>query len=671
MRSKFLAVLLTTLLISTGFTTTAQAASTATVNWANTLSTGSTGAVHIVGTGIDSSGNIYAAGYANGAFVDGGTTYTPTGSYDILLVKYNSAGVKQWLKLFGSAASDQAYRMTVSPSGTSYITGTFCGSVTVAPLTAVAPSSTTCDGMLIAVNSSGNGVFFQKFSGASSVTSSGVRADANNNSYVVVTTDSMTTAAAGGGTGLTFTVEGGADFGGPILYKFDSTGTPVWVKPFAKGSGFYGNAIALDGNGDILVGGSFSGTSTFDSLGTFTSSGFSDGYVAKIPANGGAYSNLKVLGGAGHGGTAGIGVTSDGSVVAMVEVTGANVLNGVSYTSAGSSDDLVFKLSGPTWTTAWTTPIASSAIEAMFSLVVDADNRVYVSGGSRGNINFGTAGTSTAFSGAGFDGYMIGIEADGTFAWYKQFLATNFLGVNSFNAGLSVSGNTVVGGGYFTYSQTYGDGVTATVTNTANSGEVVKVTTSAAPVVVSNSNSSSTPPPPPPITIDAVSTADLVLEPGADLLSLQGSNLDSILKVEIDDTVATIKAKTESKIEVQLPELDRGYHDITFFGKTFRVTYVDSLYVKETRTVNLGKLSTLQKRLKSATKTLAEAVNQDWRKLDAPVCQLEINNKTSPAALKRYQKIVAEVCSQLTWRYRIKVVKTTIKNPIAVVLLKG
>jgi hypothetical protein len=377
------------------------------------------------------------------------------------------------------------------------------------------------------------------------------------------------------------------------------------------------------------------------------------------------------LGGAGNANTAGIGVTSDGSVVAMAEVTGANDLNSVTYTSAGSSDDLVFKLSGAGWTTTWTTAIASAASEAMNSLVVDADNRVYVSGGSRGNINFGTAGTSTAFSGAGYDGYMIGIEVDGTFAWYKQFLASNFLGVNTFNAGLSVSGNTVVGGGYFTYSQTYGDGVTAAVTNTANSGEVVKVTTSAAPVVVSNSNSNSTPPPPPPITLDSVSTADLVLEPGADLLSLQGKNLDSITGVAIDTTPATIEKKTESNIEIKLPELDRGYHDVTFTGFRFRVTYVDALYIKESRTVNLGTLSTLKKRLKSATQVLRDTVNQKWRSLESPVCQLEINNKTSASALKRYKKIVVDVCSQLTWRYKVEVIKTSIKNPVARVYLKG
>jgi hypothetical protein len=669
LRSKFLATLLATLLISVGFTSVAQAASTATVNWANTLSTGSSGVVQIVGTGIDSSGNIYAAGYANGAFVDGGTTYTPAGGYDIVLVKYNSAGVKQWLKLFGSAGTDQAYRMTVSPTGTSYITGQFCGSVTVAPLSAVTPGA-TCDGMLIAVNTSGNGVYFQKFTGAASVYSSGVRTDANNNTFVVVGTDSMSAASTGGGTGLTFTLEGGVDFAGTALYKFNSTGTPVWVKPFAKGSGFYGNSIALDGNGDIIVGGAFSGTVTFDSLGSFTSSG-NDGYVARIPANGGAYSIVKVLGGAGNGNTSGIGVTSDGSVVAMAEVTGANVLNSVTYTSLGSSDDLVFKLSGPTWTTTWTTAVASTASEAMISLVVDADNRVYVSGGSRGNINFGAAGTSTAYSGTGFDGYMVGIEADGTFAWYKQFVATNVLGTNTFNAGLSVSGNTVVGGGYFTYSQTYGDGVTATVTNTANSGQVVKVTTSAAPVVVSNSNSSSTPPPPPPITLDNVSTADLAIEPGSNLLNLQGSNLDSILSVSIDETPATIESKTESKLEIKLPELDRGYHDMTLTGFRFRITYVDAIYIKESRTVNLGALSTLAKRLKSATQSLREAVNQNWRSLESPVCQLEINNKTSATALKRYKKSVIDVCSQLTWRFKVEVIRTSIKNPIAVVRLKG
>lgn len=671
MRSKFIATLLATLLISASFTTASQAASTATVNWANTLSTGSTGVVQIVGTGIDSSGNIYAAGYANGAFVDGGTTYTPAGGYDIVLVKYNSAGVKQWLKLYGSAGTDQAYRMTVSPNGTSYITGQFCGSVTVAPLSAVAPGA-TCDAMLIAVNTSGNGVFFQKFTGAANASSTGVRSDANNNSFVVVGTDSMSTASTGGGTGLTFTLEGGVDFSGTALYKFDSTGTPVWVRPFAKGAGFYGNSIAIDGNGDVIVGGAFSGTVTFGSLGTFTSSG-NDGYVAKIPANGGAYSNLKVLGGAGNGNTAGIGVTSDGSIVAMAEVTGANVLNGVTYTSAGNSDDLVFKLSGATWTTTWSTAIASTAMEAMNSLVVDADNRVYVSGGSRGNINFGAAGTSTAFSGTGLDGYMIGIEVDGTFAWYKQFLSTNVLGVNTFNAGLSVSGNTVVGGGFFSYSQNYGDGVTATVTNTANSGQVVKVTTSAAPVIVSNSNSNSnsTPPPPPPITLDAASTADLAVEPGADLLTLQGKNLDSISEVAIDETAATIEKKTETSIEIKLPEVDPGYHDVTFKGFRFRVTYIKALYIKESRTVDLGTLSTLKKRLKPATQKLQAAVSQNWRSLESPICQLEINNRTSAKALKRYQKIVVDVCSQLTWRYKIKVIKTSIKNPVATVLLKG
>ncbi|MDP7630100.1 MAG: SBBP repeat-containing protein, partial [SAR324 cluster bacterium] len=42
------------------------------------------------GVAVDSSGNVYAAGYTYGA-LDGSNA----GSYDLFVVKYNSSGVKQ------------------------------------------------------------------------------------------------------------------------------------------------------------------------------------------------------------------------------------------------------------------------------------------------------------------------------------------------------------------------------------------------------------------------------------------------------------------------------------------------------------------------------------------------------------------------------------------------
>ena len=60
--------------------------------WTKQLGTSS----HDWGNGVttDSSGNIYVTGYTDGG-LDGNTT---SGGTDIILVKYNSSGIKQWTK---------------------------------------------------------------------------------------------------------------------------------------------------------------------------------------------------------------------------------------------------------------------------------------------------------------------------------------------------------------------------------------------------------------------------------------------------------------------------------------------------------------------------------------------------------------------------------------------
>ncbi len=72
------------------------------------------------GVSTDSTGNIYVAGYTNGAF-DG---YTNDGLNDIFLVKYNSSGEKQWIRQLGTNIySDTAYGVSTDSTGNIYITG--------------------------------------------------------------------------------------------------------------------------------------------------------------------------------------------------------------------------------------------------------------------------------------------------------------------------------------------------------------------------------------------------------------------------------------------------------------------------------------------------------------------------------------------------------------------
>ena len=58
-----------------------------------------------------------------------GTTYggldgnTSSGNHDIVLVKYNSTGTKQWTKQLGTSSDDQGLGVTTDSSGNIYVTG--------------------------------------------------------------------------------------------------------------------------------------------------------------------------------------------------------------------------------------------------------------------------------------------------------------------------------------------------------------------------------------------------------------------------------------------------------------------------------------------------------------------------------------------------------------------
>jgi hypothetical protein len=62
---------------------------------------------------VDATDNVYVAGQSNGD-LDGNTV---VGGYDIVLRKYDTAGVKQWTSMFGSTGNDFASSVATDNSG--------------------------------------------------------------------------------------------------------------------------------------------------------------------------------------------------------------------------------------------------------------------------------------------------------------------------------------------------------------------------------------------------------------------------------------------------------------------------------------------------------------------------------------------------------------------------
>ena len=78
-----------------------------------------------MGVTVDSSDNIYVTGIASGGL----DRNTGSVGEDIVLMKYNSSGTKQWTKQLGSSSSDFAWDVTVDSSDNIYVTGFTNGSL--------------------------------------------------------------------------------------------------------------------------------------------------------------------------------------------------------------------------------------------------------------------------------------------------------------------------------------------------------------------------------------------------------------------------------------------------------------------------------------------------------------------------------------------------------------
>jgi uncharacterized delta-60 repeat protein len=192
------------------------------------------------GVATDSSGNIYVAGYTTGG-LDGNTL---TGSQDLFITKYNSAGVKQWTKQLGAASAYVAvYAAATDSSGNIFVTGYADHGLDGNTQTG------TYDFFVTKYDSTGVKVWTKQMGVASKNTwANGVATDSSGNIFV---------------TGITFggldgnTLTGTKDF---FVTKYDSTGAKVWTRQLGVASkNTSGYSVSADSTGNIYVAGSTTG----------------------------------------------------------------------------------------------------------------------------------------------------------------------------------------------------------------------------------------------------------------------------------------------------------------------------------------------------------------------------------------------------------------------------
>ena len=400
----------------------------------------SAGTGYNYGLALDSSGNVYAAGYFYSDAKFGSTTMSNKGSADIYLAQLNSSGKFSKAKSFSGlgVTSDYTTAITQDSSGNTYITGYFSGNLAIGTTTLTSKSSSN-DLYVAKVSPTGSWLWAASAGGNSTEQGEGIAVDSAGNVYI--TGYAYNEAAFGT---YTFSSQGSADI---FVAKLNSSGAWQWVKGGGSKSYDIARSIAVDGSGNIYVTGACYSTGKFGSK-TFTSNGSQDVFVAKMD-NKGVWQWVT------NGGSS--SSTDEGMDIALdtkgnVYVSGffySGKFGTLSLTSKGSADAFVGKLnSSGAWQ--WVKSAGGTGYDQMPSLALDKQDNIYLAGVFSNTV---TVGTSTFTSKGGADTFVAKMDATGKWLWAQQANGTDYI----YPTGIDVnSSGTVFVTGNFKQQATFG-----------------------------------------------------------------------------------------------------------------------------------------------------------------------------------------------------------------------
>ena len=325
--------------------------STGAAQWAQTLTSGTTNAL-FEGVAVDSSGNVYAAGYLDRGTTDGfGNGVSATGIATVqcvLLVKYNSYGQAQWAQTLVSG-NDNAYftSVAVDSSGNVYAAGDSNGAVTLGYGNGVTATSTgSTNVLLVKYNTYGQAQWAQTLvSGANAAQFNGVAVDSSGNVYAG---GICAGGAFGFGNNVTATGTSGSE--NVLLVKYNSTGQAQWAQTLTAGNAYTEfTGVAVDSSGNVFASGLTQSAAAYGFGNGVTATGSSatdNVLLVKYNSSGTAQWAQTLVSGTDDAGFAGVGVDPSGNVYAAGDVSNAGIDgfgNGVTVSSIGSTNVLLVR----------------------------------------------------------------------------------------------------------------------------------------------------------------------------------------------------------------------------------------------------------------------------------------------------------------------------------------
>ena len=229
---------------------------------------------------VDAAGNVYVAGNFHNTATFGTTTLTSAGQDDVFVAKLSRNGVYQWALRAGGTNNDNLKGIAVDSTGNVYVSGEYTSAQAVFGATTLtnATGSGDRDGFVAGLSAAGAWQWAVGAGGSGADYCSALAAD--NRGSVYVTGEFRSTMALFG----PFTLTNANTNGTPDAFvaRLSAGGAWQWAVRAGGLSPDFGNAITVDGTGDVYLTGSFTDSASFGPTAPLRSRGGWDVFVAKL-----------------------------------------------------------------------------------------------------------------------------------------------------------------------------------------------------------------------------------------------------------------------------------------------------------------------------------------------------------------------------------------------------
>ena len=335
-----------------------------------------------------------------------------------------------WARKGGGNSSDMGNCVAVDASGDIYVAGYFSLSANIGGSNFV--SAGGLDIFVAKYASDGPLLWARKAGGNADDVANAIAVDPSGNVYLAGYFYS-TVADFDGTTAANFVIGGTSDI---FVAKYDSDGNILW----AHGSGGTGNdqarALACNAAGDVLLGGSFSGSMLFGTN-VLNSAGKTDVLIAKLDSNG---LPLWIKRAGGGSSEEALTITADQAgniLVGGTFFTAIDFGNGIALASPVQNEGELFLAKfDSTGNSIWARKATGPGVQIPLAVATDAQGNIFLTGYCQGL----TAFDSLSVTANGVDFFLAKYDAGGTIQWVRATADSGY--------GLAVDagGNAIVAG---------------------------------------------------------------------------------------------------------------------------------------------------------------------------------------------------------------------------------